>query len=111
MGLRICSGAFRTSPVESLYVDTHQLPLDLRREDLGLRYLMRFKCNPDNPSNKVICRVDASKFGPRSSTPFQVRLDQSVNDLPLKTQIFLKLSLPEFHLGSYLKLSYVRKLL
>ena len=29
MGLRICSGAFRTSPVESLYVDTHQLPLDL----------------------------------------------------------------------------------
>ena len=23
MGLRICSGAFRTSPVESLYVDTH----------------------------------------------------------------------------------------
>ena len=86
MGLRICSGAFRTSPVKSLYVDTHQLPLDLRREELGLRYLMRIKCNPDNPSNKVICQVDASKFGPRSSTPFQVRLDQSVNDLPLKTQ-------------------------
>ena len=35
----IYSGAFRTSPVESLSVDTHQLPLDLRREELGLRYL------------------------------------------------------------------------
>ena len=34
MGLRICSGAFRTSPIETLYVDTHQLPLDLRREEL-----------------------------------------------------------------------------
>ena len=64
MGLRICSGSFRTSPVESLYLDTHQLPLDLRHEELGLCYLMRVKCNPDNPSNKVICQVDASKFGP-----------------------------------------------
>ena len=51
---------------------------------------MRIKCNPDNPSNKVICQVDASKFGPRSLTPFQIRLDQSVNDLPLKTQSILE---------------------
>ena len=77
-------------PLLKVYVDTHQLPLDLRREELSLRYLMRIKCNPDNPSNKVICQVDASKFGPRSSTPFQVRLDQSVNDLPLKTQSILE---------------------
>ena len=82
MGLRICSGALRTSLVESLYVDTHQLPLDLRREELGLRYLMRIKCNPDNPSNKVICQLDASRFRPRSSTPFQTRVDKSVNDVP-----------------------------
>ena len=68
MGLSICFGAFQTSPVESLYVDTHQLPLDLRREELSLRYLMRIKCNLDNLSNKVICEVDASKFRPRSST-------------------------------------------
>ncbi|GFU96920.1 putative RNA-directed DNA polymerase from transposon BS [Trichonephila clavipes] len=27
MALRICSGAFRTSPVQSLYVNRHQLPL------------------------------------------------------------------------------------
>ena len=90
MGLRICSGAFRTSPIETLYVDTHQLPLDLRREELVLRYFMRIKCNPDNPSNNVICQVDASKFGPRSSTPFQIRLDKFVNDLHLKTQSILE---------------------
>ncbi|GBN12298.1 hypothetical protein AVEN_199467-1 [Araneus ventricosus] len=30
--LRICSGAFRTSPVESLYVICHQLQLHLRRQ-------------------------------------------------------------------------------
>ena len=75
---------------ESLYVVTHQLPLDLRREEFGLRYLMRIKYNPDYPSNKVICQVDASKFGPRFSTPFQIRLDKSVSDLPLKTESILE---------------------
>ncbi|GFV06939.1 RNase H domain-containing protein [Trichonephila clavipes] len=32
MALRICSGAFRTSPVQSLYVTCNQLPLDLQRK-------------------------------------------------------------------------------
>ena len=67
-------------------MDTHQLPLDLRHEELGLHYLMRIKCNPDNPSNKVICQLDASRFSRNSSTPFQIRLDKSVNDVTLKTQ-------------------------
>ena len=99
MGLRInCSGAFRTS-VENLYVDTHQLPLDLRCEELGLRYLMRIKCNPGNPSNKVICQPDASRFRPRSSTPFQTRLDKSVNDVTLRPRIFLKLPFQSFTLA------------
>ena len=92
MGLRICSGPFRTSPVESLYVDTHQLSLDLCREELVLRYLMRIKCNPDNPFNKVICQLDASRFRCRSSTHFQVRLDKSVNDVTLKIQNFLEVA-------------------
>ncbi|GBM82843.1 hypothetical protein AVEN_272421-1 [Araneus ventricosus] len=31
--LRICTGEFRTSPVESLYIISHQLPLDLRLQN------------------------------------------------------------------------------
>ncbi|GFW90113.1 RNase H domain-containing protein [Trichonephila clavipes] len=38
ISLRICSDAFRTSPVQSLYVNCHQLPLDLRRRKLSLAY-------------------------------------------------------------------------
>ena len=53
---------------------------------------MRIKCNPDNPSNKVICQLGAGKFRPRSSTPFQIRLDKSVNDVTLKTQNILELA-------------------
>ena len=48
---------------------------------------MRIECNPDNPSNK-----DASRFRPRSSTPFQIRLDKSVNDATLKTQNILEVA-------------------
>ena len=43
LGLRICTGAFRTSPVESIYIDANDVPLELRREELGLRYITRIK--------------------------------------------------------------------
>ena len=35
-GQKICIRAFEISSVESLYVDSHELPLDFRREELGL---------------------------------------------------------------------------
>ncbi|GFY57344.1 CTD small phosphatase-like protein 2 [Trichonephila inaurata madagascariensis] len=34
--LRLCLGAFRTSPVESLYAETYEPPLDLRRNIVSL---------------------------------------------------------------------------
>ncbi|GBN58402.1 hypothetical protein AVEN_95897-1 [Araneus ventricosus] len=40
-GLRICTGAFRTSPVESLYIISHQLPLYLRRQKISALYSFR----------------------------------------------------------------------
>ena len=94
MGLRICSGAYRTSPIESLYVDTHQLPLDLRREELGLRYQKRIESNTENPSNKILHQQDDSKFKPRSSVPFQIRLNQTTNDRSLISQKILELAPP-----------------
>ena len=30
-GIRLCLGAFRTSPVDSVYVDANESPIDLRR--------------------------------------------------------------------------------
>ena len=40
MGLKICSGAFETLPIESIYVSTEHVALDFRREELGLCYLI-----------------------------------------------------------------------
>ncbi|GFW49995.1 putative RNA-directed DNA polymerase from transposon X-element [Trichonephila clavipes] len=47
--LRICSGAFRTLPVTSLYVVCHQPPLGLRRRQLSANYFIRAISVPSHP--------------------------------------------------------------
>ncbi|GFX57793.1 RNase H domain-containing protein [Trichonephila clavipes] len=47
--LRICSGAFKTSPVTSLYVVCHQPPLELRRRQLCANYFIRAMSVPSHP--------------------------------------------------------------
>ena len=51
-GLRLALGAFRTSPVESLYVEAEEPSLYLRREKLALQYALRLAANPSNPTLK-----------------------------------------------------------
>ena len=51
-GLRLALGAFRTSPVESLYVEAEEPSLYLRREKLALQYAIRLAANPSNPTFK-----------------------------------------------------------
>ena len=53
--LRICSGAFRSSPIPSLLVETANPPLDLQREEQCLRYLTRLESNQQymEESNKL----------------------------------------------------------
>ncbi|XP_066981638.1 uncharacterized protein [Macrobrachium rosenbergii] len=77
MGLRICSGAFRTSSVGSIYVDTDQFPLDLRRQELELRYMARLKSALKNPTFQALQETDSRRFsGTRASKPFQIRLNE-----------------------------------
>ena len=42
---RLCSGAFRTSPVTSLLVNAEEVPLELHRQELCLRYIFRIQSN------------------------------------------------------------------
>merc|ERR1712002_458722 len=75
LALRICSGAYRTSPIESIYVDCNQLPLDLRREELSLRYFQRLNSCFSNPATRALAQRESCNFKPRSSKPFQTRLE------------------------------------
>ena len=49
-GLRICLGAFRTSPVQSLYVKAGETSLSLRRLRLSMNYVLQLHSIPENPA-------------------------------------------------------------
>ena len=53
-GLRLSLGAFRSSPVESLYVEAHEPPFEIRREKLALQCTIKLKANPGNPAYDVV---------------------------------------------------------
>ncbi len=53
-GIRLSLGAFKSSPVESLYVEANELPLRERRLELMMKYGLRIKCNTRNPAYKAI---------------------------------------------------------
>ena len=53
-GLRLCLGAFRTSPVESLYVDAHEPCLGARRAMLSLQYASKIKSLPKYPAHNAV---------------------------------------------------------
>lgn len=48
--LRLCLGAFRTSPMTSLHVEAGEYPMHFRREKLALQYALRLSSNPGNPA-------------------------------------------------------------
>ena len=53
-GLRLATGAYRTSPETSLHAETHILPLELRRKQLTLQYVIKISSTPDNPVHRCI---------------------------------------------------------
>ena len=53
-GLRLSLGAFRSSPVESLYVEAHEPPLEIRRDKLAPQYVLKLEANPENPAYDVV---------------------------------------------------------
>merc|ERR1712002_242982 len=49
--LRVCTGAFRSSPQTSLEVEAGSAPLDLQRDEICLRYLLRLESLPEYRKN------------------------------------------------------------
>ena len=49
-GLRLSLGAFRTSPVESLYVGANEPSLENRCIKLGMQYATKLKAHPSDPA-------------------------------------------------------------
>ena len=53
-GLRLCLGAYRTSPVNSLYTEANEPSLEHRRIKLGLQYTTKLRAYPSNPAYECV---------------------------------------------------------
>ena len=76
-GLRLALGAFRTSPVTSLYVEADEPSLYLRREKLSLQYAIRLAANQRNSAFKVTFSpqfLQLYEHKPNSIKPFGLRI-------------------------------------
>ncbi|KAL1447268.1 hypothetical protein WDU94_010910 [Cyamophila willieti] len=56
-GIRIATGALRSSPVSSLYVESGISPLSLRRDKLSMRYVSKVSSCPFNPMCNVVVKA------------------------------------------------------
>ena len=56
--LRLCFGAFRTSSVQSLYVEANEPPLDMRRTCLSLQYGVKLMSKEVNAAYSAVFQSD-----------------------------------------------------
>ena len=56
--LRICSGAFRTSPVVSLYTHCVEPPLSLTRDRMSVNFYYRILSHPEHPFKPYLLNTD-----------------------------------------------------
>jgi len=52
--LRLCLGAYRTSPTSSLCVEANEPPLYFTRKKLSLQYCLKLSCNYNNPAYATV---------------------------------------------------------
>ncbi|GFV45513.1 RNase H domain-containing protein [Trichonephila clavipes] len=84
--LRICSGVFRTSPVQSLYVTCNQLPPNLRRKKQVLTYYFKILSVPSHPLKNVNLTISMKRIydaRSRNIRPFMERTKFLLSELDL----------------------------
>ena len=97
-GLRICLGAFRTSPVQSLYVEANEPPLYLRFDKLCVQYALKLRSNPDNPAYDVVFNpqvYDLYDKKPSAIRSFGHRVEEDLSAVCPQLDLIQTVSLPD----------------
>ncbi len=90
--LRLCLGAFRTSPVESLHAEMGVLPLRLRRMKLSFQYYLKAISNKSLPVTQVfIANLHKNIFDKRTNlvAPFGIRMERLCEAMNLNIKTIL----------------------
>ena len=101
-GLRLALGAFRTSPVASLFVEADEPSLYSRREKLSLQYAKRFAANPSNPAHEVTFPpnyVNLYEQKSKAIKSFGIRISPLLEFANIKPQILKNILHQIFQLG------------
>ena len=89
-GLRLCLGAFRTSPVQSLYVEANEPPLDMRRARLSLQYGVKLMSNEVNPAYSAVFQSDivaTFEAKERAIKPLGLRIERHLDGVGFHTHV------------------------
>ena len=89
--IRLCTGAYRSSPVASLYADSGEMSLSLRRDQLLLQYYAR---TLQFPSSAMFPYVQPPQHPPMESIPkiatriatLELNLNLNIASLPFTYQ-------------------------
>ena len=86
-GLRLCLGAFKTSPIESLYVEANEPSLTNRRIKLSLQYITKLKAHPSNPAHDCVFNPLYEKIFEKHENkipPLGIRIKPHLSELRYK---------------------------
>ena len=101
-GIRLAIGAFKSSPIESLYVEANELPLALRREELAMKYALKIKSNRNNPTYQTLFSIgdQKEKFAelgsPEALESSSLYLDKLFQDAEINTRVILPYKIPVY---------------
>ncbi|CAI6353822.1 unnamed protein product [Macrosiphum euphorbiae] len=88
-GIRLATGAFRTSPVDSILCNAGELTLELRRHTQILKFISRIKSMPNHIASKILHNPLSYNSPNNRNTIFEYFKIISEN-LGLQTQTFSK---------------------
>jgi len=100
--VRLCLGAYRTSPASSLPMEANEPPLYFRQKKLSLQYCIKLSCNYNNP---VYATVFNSKFHsvferkPTQLPTLAIRVSGDLQAVGSKRVMLLHLLYPPHHLS------------
>ena len=98
--LRISSAAFKSTPIANLQVLLNEPPLDLRRQELLLRYFYKLKCHFQNPAYSSLINTHLQRYfasRKEETSPVIMRLQSAIAKYNVQTQPVLPYITPSRH--------------
>jgi len=95
--LRLCLGAYRTSPASSLCVEANEPPVYLRRKKLSLQCCLKLSCNYNNPAYATVFNSKFHSVFERKPTqlpPLAIRVSGDLQAVGLKKSDVIISSIP-----------------